>query len=348
MKIYILYHPNPFILIMNPAGLPRCLKTNSAKLVHQRQRRTLFICGVIVSMCMLSAIGLVLCPSSTYIGTVDEQSRFLRLASLYNNTSLAEKEYKLSVYLSATIHHNITISTPTSGGGPAPSLVDITSAPTDELVRSTLANALSLNLTPPLEHFERSHRPYTLTNNGHSVSLSNLSYADGSGLRTDVDLEGECAHPEYLVFTWVLCLVSLATALKLYYLVKAVMALGMVAFYTALIMLKFSSGDSFSLGDLSRLGMPLGVQMLILLISFLVMVCYHARLVEVKYLMTGCGTSDPRIDYSFGLPQVTSRLDFIWKEQAERELTNMKSNRALNDTLIKVTDSIPNTGGKFS
>ncbi|KAH8380471.1 hypothetical protein KR009_010919, partial [Drosophila setifemur] len=296
-------------------GLPRFLKVNSAKLVHQRQRRTLFICGVIVSMCILSAIGLILCPSSTYIGTVDEQSRFLRLASLYGNTSMADKEYKLNVYVSATIHHNITISTPSSGGGLAgggsTSLVDITSAPTDELVRSTLANALSLNLTPPLEHFEQSHRPYTLTNNGHSVSLSNFSYGEASGMRT-VDLEGECAHPEYLVFTWVLCLVSLATALKLYYLVKAAMALGMVAFYTTLIMFKFSAGDSFSLGDLSRLGMPLGVQMLILLISFLVMVCYHARLVEV-----------------------TSRLDFIWKEQAERELTNMKSNRALNDTLIK-------------
>ncbi|XP_044312659.1 adenylyl cyclase 78C isoform X1 [Drosophila rhopaloa] len=292
-------------------GLPRFLKTNSAKLVHQRQRRTLFICGVIVSMCMLSAIGLVLCPSSTYIGTVDEHTRFLRMTSLYSNTSLEkEKEYKLNVYLSATIHHNITISTPTSGA--AASLVDITSGPSDELVRSTLVNALSLNLTPPLDHFEQSHRPYTLTTSGHSVSLGNLSYVDPSGVRSTVDLEGECAHPEYLVFTWVLCLVSLATALKLYYLVKALMALGMVAFYTTLIMFKFSSGDSFSLGDLSRLGMPLGVQMLILLISFLVMVCYHARLVEV-----------------------TSRLDFIWKEQAERELTNMKSNRALNDTLIK-------------
>ncbi|KAH8295658.1 hypothetical protein KR018_002165, partial [Drosophila ironensis] len=294
-------------------GLPRCLKTNSAKLVHQRQRRTLFICGVIVSMCMLSAIGLILCPSSTYIGTVDEHSRFQRF---YSNASMTEKEYKLNVYLSATIHHNITISTPTSGAvngpGGTTSLVDITNAPADELVRTTLANALSLNLTPPMEHFESSHRPYTLTNNGHSVSLSNFSYGDWSGPRTDDDLDSECAHPEYLVFTWVLCLVSLATALKLYYLVKAVMALGMVGFYTTLIIFKFSSGDSFSLGDLSRLGMPLGVQMLILLISFLVMVCYHARLVEV-----------------------TSRLDFIWKEQAERELTNMKSNRALNDTLIK-------------
>ncbi|KAH8258604.1 hypothetical protein KR038_001357 [Drosophila bunnanda] len=320
-------------------GLPRCLKTNSAKLVHQRQRRTLFICGVIVSMCMLSAIGLVLCPSSTYIGTADEHSRFLRMTSLYSNASLAEKEYKLNVYLSATIHHNITISTPTSGGmmgsgGPA-SLVDITSAPADELVRSTLANALSLNLTPPLEHYEQSHRPYTLTNNGHSVSLGNFTYADTSGMRTTVDLEGECAHPEYLVFTWVLCLVSLATALKLYYLVKALMALGMVGFYTTLIMFKFSSGESFSLGDLSRLGMPLGVQMLILLISFLVMVCYHARLVEVGHKWGRGLLSDLQAHYSSRFPQVTSRLDFIWKEQAERELTNMKSNRALNDTLIK-------------
>ncbi|XP_033157881.1 adenylyl cyclase 78C isoform X1 [Drosophila mauritiana] len=288
-------------------GLPRCLKTNSAKLVHQRQRRTLFICGVIVSMCMLSAIGLVLCPSSTYIGTADEHSRFLRMVSPYSNTSMTEKEFKLNVYLSATIHHNITISTPASGG-PTP-LVDITSSgPSDEFVRSTL-NALTLNLTPSLP---QSHRPYTLTTNGHSVSLSNLSYSDASVMQSYTDAEGHCAHPEYLVFTWVLCLVSLATALKLYYLVKALMALSMVAFYTTLIMMKFGSGDSFSLVELSRLGMPLGVQMLILLISFLVMVCYHARLVEV-----------------------TSRLDFIWKEQAERELTNMKSNRALNDTLIK-------------
>lgn len=228
-------------------------------------------------MCMLSAIGLVLCPSSTYIGTADEHSRFLRMVSPYSNTSMTEKEFKLNVYLSATIHHNITISTPASGG-PTP-LVDITSSgPSDEFVRSTL-NALTLNLTPPLP---QSHRPYTLTTNGHSVSLSNLSYSDASVMQSSSDVEGQCAHPEYLVFTWVLCLVSLATALKLYYLVKALMALAMVAFYTTLIMMKFGSGDSFSLVELSRLGMPLGVQMLILLISFLVMVCYHARLVEVR------------------------------------------------------------------
>ncbi|XP_030372445.1 adenylyl cyclase 78C [Scaptodrosophila lebanonensis] len=292
-------------------GLPRCLKKNSAKLVHQRQRRTLFICSVIVSMCMLSAIGLVLCPSSTYNGNAEEQAGFTSIArsQLIGNATAAEKDLNVKVFLSATIHHNITINTP---NGAPPDFTDallnenFTHAPTDALVRQTLENAL--NLTQRLEHFEQSHRPYTLTSNGHSVSLDNSSITLDFLRRHDA--ENDCVHPEYIVFTWVLCLVSLATALKLYYLVKAIMALGMVAFYTALIMFKFNVEMTPS--DSQHLGMPLAIQMLVLLISFLVMVCYHARLVEV-----------------------TSRLDFIWKEQAERELTNMKSNRSLNDTLIK-------------
>jgi len=187
---------------------------------------------------MLSAIGLVLCPSSTYIGTVDEQARYMPMTLPYSNTSsMAEKEFKLN---------------------------------------------LVLNLSTTVKISRNPDQDITLTTTGHSVSISNLSYVDPYGMRSSVNLEGTCAHPEYLVFTWVLCLVSLATALKLYYLVKAIMALGMVAFYTALILFKFSTGDSFSLVQLSTLGVPLGVQMLILLISFLVMVCYHARLVEVS------------------------------------------------------------------
>lgn len=41
--------------------------------------------------------------------------------------------------------------------------------------------------------------------------------------------------------------------------------------------------------------------------------------------------------YSCFFFQVTSRLDYIWKEQAEKEQENMKCNRELNDTLIKVS-----------
>lgn len=50
----------------------------------------------------------------------------------------------------------------------------------------------------------------------------------------------DCPHPEYIVFTWVLCLIALAAALKLYYLIKLFLALVMVAVYTALILLPYN------------------------------------------------------------------------------------------------------------
>jgi adenylate cyclase 8 len=52
--------------------------------------------------------------------------------------------------------------------------------------------------------------------------------------------------------------------------------------------------------------------MLILLTVFFLMVAYHARLVEV-----------------------TSRLDFLWKQQAERELNDMQETRHTNTQLLK-------------
>lgn len=206
------------------SGLPSCLKINSAKLVHQRRRRTLFICGVIISMCLLSAIGLLLCDDTAY-----------------NGTSYVVPET------------TTTTTTPTTR----------TSA------ESTLSVAYS-NLSSTMTTFEQSTQYEALS---RFIRSTNDSEA----------LEGSCVHKEYVVFTWVLCLVSLATALKLYYLVKAIMALGMVAFYTSLILIRFRSDNLiFSLNNLKETGMPLGVQMLILLITFLVMVCYHARLVEVS------------------------------------------------------------------
>lgn len=239
------------------------MKVNSAKLVHQRRRRTLFICGVIVSMCMLSAIGLILCPTDSYNGN-SESSNFANFS-----TQISESDS--TVFVSQTFQRNMTIRTPTSGVASAISLVSvvnesITNA-SDEIVRNTLANVLT-----SLESFEQSHRP-------HGLSRYSRSPADSS-----IENEKGCVHQEYIVFTWVLCLVSLATALKLYYLVKAIMALGMVAFYSSFIFLRFPIEESFSLMNLKERGMPLGVQMIILLITFLIMVCYHARLVEVSRL----------------------------------------------------------------
>lgn len=53
-------------------------------------------------------------------------------------------------------------------------------------------------------------------------------------------------------------------------------------------------------------------QMLLLLSAFLILVAYHARLVEV-----------------------TSRLDFLWKRDAERELAEMKETRKNNRQLLR-------------
>lgn len=58
--------------------------------------------------------------------------------------------------------------------------------------------------------------------------------------------------------------------------------------------------------------LPLSAQMLILLVILLLTVAYHARLVEV-----------------------TSRLDFLWKQQAQQELADMIEIRQFNAQLLK-------------
>lgn len=155
------------------------------------------------------------------------------------------------------------------------------------------------------------------------------------------EIKEACSHPEYLVFTWVLCLIALATGLKLYYLVKTFMAAIMVCCYAILISFIFPEVfENASTGseDNAKYGMPLTARMNILLIVFLTMVTYHARLVEVtsrldfvsNYHFKSYKLFDQNQNYHYHYIQ-------IWKEQAEKELSNMKSNRVLNDLLIKVS-----------
>lgn len=209
--------------IFNFLGLPEGLQKRSAALVHHRNRRTIFICAVIVLMSAASSIGLFVCQmTTTAVNTV-------------NSTD----------------------------------------------IRDNFRNNFNYEIDPI-----------------------------GAG---DSNIK-ECIYPEYMVFTWVLCLIALATGLKLYYLIKTFMAFIMVLCYAVLILAAFPNVfNSTNNEHLFEIQMPLQAQMIILLVIFLTMVTYHARLVEV-----------------------TSRLDFIWKEQAEKELANMKSNRFINDVLIKV------------
>jgi adenylate cyclase 8 len=194
------------------SGFPNILRTCSSELVHDKQKRTIFVCAVITLISLASSMGLILCEELSLVG--------------------------------------------------------------DDL---------------------------NTTESNSSTVVSRPSIV-------------QCSHPEYVVFTWVLCLIALATALKLYYLVKTFLATIMVICYSILILVIYPEifMHSKNGAKAQSIGMPLSAQMLILLIVFLTMVTYHARLVEV-----------------------TSRLDFIWKAQAEKELHNMQSNRTLNNTLIK-------------
>ncbi|KZC05160.1 Adenylate cyclase type 8 [Dufourea novaeangliae] len=131
-------------------------------------------------------------------------------------------------------------------------------------------------------------------------------------LDDEIVSETICVRPEYIVFTWILCLIALASALKLYYLVKTALATIIVSVYAVLILVVCK--DFFSISDKEKnlMSIPLSAQMLTFMCVFLVMVTYHGRLVEV-----------------------TSRLDFLWKQQAERELSDMIESRHNNMQLLK-------------
>lgn len=265
-------------------------------------------------MTALSSIGLILCPSSSYFdgnsnNNNDENNKrstsFLNSYNIMSSPSNSgntytivrngEKEIKLNVILSTTIHHNITINSPLD----EETIADASSLMAENLKNATKTNEWisrsvmdALNLTQTkanvLNNTMESQKHFKLRSVPKNEAM--IAGENYTGFFMDPTLRNEyyttdCAHPEYIVFTWILCLVSLATALKLYYLVKVIMAICMVAFYTTLIQLVFPLIYPKDLIDLeqSRLGMPLGIQMLILLISFLIMVCYHARLVEVSF-----------------------------------------------------------------
>ncbi|XP_037906761.1 adenylyl cyclase 78C isoform X1 [Hermetia illucens] len=310
------------------SGLPKILQRSSASLVHRRNYRTIFICSVIILMAVASSIGLVLCPY--YLEDSRTDNTNITDSFLVENLGLdSEKEIKLNVFLQATIHHNITINNQepvnynvdtvikdnfTTTKDPANLLhkksAEIVLGEVDTL-RDKVLDALNLTNSAYSSTAENGTAivetsSQTITFDSDELNMTNATLIQ--------DKVANCAHPEYVVFTWILCLIALATALKLYYLVKTFMATVMVVVYALLILVAFPDvfTDANALFEQSKVGMPLSAQMMILLAVFLVMVTYHARLVEV-----------------------TSRLDFIWKEQAEKELTNMKSNRYLNDILIK-------------
>lgn len=61
-------------------GLPKFLRTCSATLVHNRNRRTIFVCAAVILMSTASSIGLIKCYDSTarcltpHLSTIENQN----------------------------------------------------------------------------------------------------------------------------------------------------------------------------------------------------------------------------------------------------------------------------------
>ncbi|XP_076685678.1 adenylyl cyclase 78C isoform X3 [Andrena cerasifolii] len=320
--------------------LPTYLQHASSMLVHNKQHRTLFICSVISLMALTSIVGVLSCPTSIRRypeALVLEQQQLvtptLRPERLVATTvgldqliltflETALRDDTLEAQRNASARRNQT-EVPGSNGieiGLARAIddgADLAKGRRRKEFFRFYRHEQRRGL-PSGRHYRRLTRD---RRNEDVVSRKMLSPPEAEpGLDAlysidydeEVTLESTCVRPEYIVFTWILCLIALASALKLYYLVKTALATIIVSTYAVLILVVCKDFFSIPADEKNLTSIPLSAQMLTFLCVFLVMVTYHGRLVEV-----------------------TSRLDFLWKQQAERELSDMIESRHNNMQLLK-------------
>ncbi|KAF9824462.1 hypothetical protein SFRURICE_002523 [Spodoptera frugiperda] len=168
-----------------------------------------------------------------------------------------------------------------------------------------------------MQEFPRSHRQLfkfsVMINKTRILRVMHICFiifvmtlSRGSVMNTLASSPGACDNPEYVVYTWVLCLVALTSVLRLYFLIKTLLATIAVFIYCALFI-------QYYLYYQSKEMLLLPAQMLVLMwgICFLVMVITHTRLMEV-----------------------TARLDFLWKRQLTVDLSRMESVQRMNKQLL--------------
>ncbi|XP_029674751.1 adenylyl cyclase 78C isoform X1 [Formica exsecta] len=319
-------------------GMPTYLQHTSSMLVHNKKHRTIFICGVISLMALTSIIGVLTCPITvrSYLEvmvlkqqtplTTTSANPFPSPEKLTATTSKSVRDHFILTFLEAALSDE-----PAEEQKTAPSTENNTLEGGSSNIELKLTQVVNGRETGKSrkeffrfyryeQHYEKPEagsRHYRRVARKREIQRKILSVADDENQthpltlkNLDVLEETSCIRPEYMVFTWILCLIALASALKLYYLVKTALAAAIVLVYAVLILIvckgMFTEGERY----VSAISLP--AQMLTFLTVFLVMVTYHGRLVEV-----------------------TSRLDFLWKQQAERELSDMIESRHNNMQLLK-------------
>ncbi|KAJ8735089.1 hypothetical protein PYW08_014339 [Mythimna loreyi] len=157
----------------------------------------------------------------------------------------------------------------------------------------SLSSTMKLYICPLAPHQAISNSTNTISNSTASMSDSNND-----------TVPNDCFHPDYVVLTWVLCLIALTSVLKLYFLIKTLLATVNVVMYCILVVHYYKYYQTNNM-------LLLPAQMVVLMCSFLVVGVTHARLVEV-----------------------VTRLDFLWKQQVKSDLAHMEFTQDMNRRLL--------------
>lgn len=193
--------------------LPKSLQEISSTLVHNRKSRTAFICGVIILMSLASSLSIVMNQDQESYSDMNKNETEA-LVDGNNTLSISSRELVVNVSLTTTVRRNISIRSRFK-----------------RYVNETFVEDYNVQISGSAK----------LEVSSNDSVESELQY-EGLPAWTSMITENyhDCPHPEYIVFTWVLCLIALAAALKLYYLIKLFLALVMVAVYTSLILLPYN------------------------------------------------------------------------------------------------------------
>lgn len=261
--------------------LPKSLQNFSSMLVHNRNIRNLFICGVIIIMSTSISLSLLELnefelPENNATKSYDIKTSYLKsnqpiiisnlniyengFPSYYepkydnqnNSIDRNKQEIILNLFLTATIHHNITLNGIQIDDMLAKNCeTDCDEQRIKDIVRTYIDTIkMTNNSINEVEDSEKLSN--SSTNNEFNSSVKPDDYKEHkiekrsvlpknsnneSNINTKNTIQDEdCRHPEYVVFMWVLCLIALATALKLYYLIKTVLAVAMVVVFSILIL----------------------------------------------------------------------------------------------------------------
>lgn len=245
-------------------GLPNYLQHSSAMLVHNKQHRTIFICSVISLMALTSVISVLACPTGRsypetliYDGILSPRTDVSiernqdavttssagldRLILSFIEEALSDEAARESKSIDQPIAKNRTVSHESS---------NIEVKLTHVVDRNDLARTLSRREFFRFYRYEkhygarRHHRRFARKREAGLRSRKALSIVDDLSTTNSTDSllieedahDRSCLRPEYIVFTWILCLIALASALKLYYLVKTGLATIIVMMYAILIL----------------------------------------------------------------------------------------------------------------